>query len=175
METPGRSPAIRFLNVAASNAISLIVTFGDYSEIVTAMCELAKEELSKLEQVHQHILKRGWVLGKERKDHYVNELAAFMRKGYKRNIVLIDRLLFGAMIEARSCERFRILSEKIEDPELAQFYHDLMVSEANHYTLFLGFARKYAEGEDVEKRCEEFLSYEAGIMERYSRKETMHG
>jgi tRNA-(ms[2]io[6]A)-hydroxylase len=160
---------------AASNAISMIVTFGDYSEIVEAMIALAQEELQHFEMVHKKILERGWVLGKERKDDYVNKLYKFVRKGHKRSILLVDRLLFGAMIEARSCERFKILSENIPDKELSEFYHELMISEANHYTLFLGFARKYADGEDVEKRWQEFLDYEASIIANYGKKETMHG
>ncbi|MEI6815556.1 MAG: tRNA-(ms[2]io[6]A)-hydroxylase [Bacteroidota bacterium] len=160
---------------AASNAISIIVTFGDYSDLVEAMAALAKEELEHFQMVHKKILARGWVLGRERKDDYVNELYNFIRKGHKRNIVLVDRLLFGAMIEARSCERFRILSENIKDQELADFYRELMISEANHYTLFLGFARKYADGIDVDKRWQEFLEYEAVVINNYGKKETMHG
>jgi len=84
-------------------------------------------------------------------------------------------LLFAAMIEARSCERFKMLSEKISDPELAEFYRELMVSEAGHYTTFIGFARKYGTGVDVESRWQAYLDYEASIMANYSKKETMHG
>jgi tRNA-(ms[2]io[6]A)-hydroxylase len=84
-------------------------------------------------------------------------------------------LLFAAMIEARSCERFKMLSEKINDPELAEFYRELMVSEDGHYTTFIGFARKYGAGVDVESRWQAFLDYEAGIMANYGKKETMHG
>jgi len=160
---------------AASNAISIIVSFGDYSDIVEAMLELAQEELQHFQMVHKKILARGWVLGKERKDDYVNELYTFIRKGHKRNIVLVDRLLFGALIEARSCERFKILSENIQDKELADFYHELMISEANHYTLFLGFARKHADGIDVDKRWHEFLDFEGEVIAKYGRKESMHG
>ena len=160
---------------AASNAISLIVSYGDYPDLVEAMIELAQEELQHFQMVHKKILARGWVLGRERKDDYVNELYKFIRKGHKRNIVLVDRLLFGALIEARSCERFKILSENIPDKELSEFYHELMISEANHYTLFLNFARKYADGIDVEKRWKEFLEYEAKVISNYGKKETMHG
>ena len=99
-----------------------------------------------------------------------------MRKGYKKEIVLIDRLLFAAMVEARSCERFRILSEKISDDELKNFYRELMISEANHYTTFLGFARKYGSHvENIDKRWEEWLEYESETIRNYSKKETMHG
>lgn len=160
---------------AASNAISIVVNFPEYPDLVKAMYELAKEELTHFMQVHNIILDRGLSLGKERKDEYVNELGKFIRKGGKRQTVLVDRLLFAAMIEARSCERFRMLSENISDPELAKFYNELMISEAGHYALFISFARQYGEGEDVDKRWEEILDYEASIMKSFSKKETIHG
>jgi tRNA-(ms[2]io[6]A)-hydroxylase len=115
------------------------------------------------------------VLGRERSDEYVKELVTFMRRGHKRNIVLIDKLLFGAMIEARSCERFKVLSENINDEDLRQFYRELMISEANHYTTFIGFARKYSGGEDVDKRWQEFLDFEGQVILRYGKNETIHG
>jgi tRNA-(ms[2]io[6]A)-hydroxylase len=160
---------------AATNAITIVVQFPEYTDLVDAMIDLAREELLHFQMVHDQIKARGWTLGRERKDEYVNDLVAFMRRGHNRNIVLIDKLLFGAMIEARSCERFKILSESIKDEALRNFYRELMISEANHYTLFIGFARKYAEGEDVDKRWQEFLDYEASIMLKYSNSETMHG
>lgn len=160
---------------ATSNAIYLIVNFPEYTDLVTDMIKLAQEELSHFEMVHEKIKARGLVLGRERKDEYVGELFAFMRKGHNRKLVLIDRLLFTALIEARSCERFKLLSEKLSDPELKEFYHELMVSEATHYKTFISYARKYAQGEDVETRWQEFLAYEASIVSKYGKKETMHG
>ncbi|MBL0048612.1 MAG: tRNA-(ms[2]io[6]A)-hydroxylase [Bacteroidetes bacterium] len=160
---------------AATNAISLIVNFPECSDLVDAMIELAKEELTHFEMVHEKIRARGKVLGRERRDEYVNELYSFVRKGFKREIVLVDRLLFSAMIEARSCERFRVLSENIKDPELATFYHELMISEANHYTMFIKFAKQYANGEDVDKRWNEYLEYEATVIAKYGKRETVHG
>ncbi len=160
---------------AATNAITIVVQYPEYTDLVDAMLELAKEELTHFQQVHEKIKERGFVLGRERKDEYVNELVAFMRRGYKRNIVLVDKLLFGAIIEARSCERFKVLSENIKDEDLKKFYRDLMISEANHYTLFIGFARKYSGGEDVDKRWKEFLEHEAGIIARYGKNESIHG
>jgi len=140
------------------------------------MLNLAKEELTHFEQVHTQIKKRGSTLGRERKDDYVGELYKFMRKGYNRTIALVDRLLFAAMIEARSCERFKLLSEKIKDDELKEFYRELMISEANHYTLFIGFAKQYCEDQvDVQKRWKEWLDYEADIIKNYSKRETIHG
>ena len=161
---------------AASNAISLIVNFPCHSELVQEMTKIAGEELSHFGMVHEKLLERGHTLGFERKDNYVNELYRFMRKGHRKEIVLIDRLLFAAMIEARSCERFKILSEKLQDPDLKKFYHELMISEAGHYTTFIGFARKYGEGvEDVNARWQQWLEYEAGVIKNYGRSETIHG
>jgi tRNA 2-(methylsulfanyl)-N6-isopentenyladenosine37 hydroxylase len=160
---------------AASNAISIIVHYPEYSDLVDAMTELAREELEHFGMVHARIKARGKVLGRERKDSYVNELFQFIRKSEGRMIHFVDRLLFAAMIEARSCERFRVLSENIKDAELAKFYRDLMISEANHYTLFITFARKYGKEVDVDKRWKEWLEYEAGVISRYGNKETIHG
>lgn len=160
---------------AATNAITIVVKFPEKTDLVTAMLELAQEELSHFQQVHQKLIERGYVLGKERRDEYVNLLYDFQRKGGSREVHLIDRLLFGAMIEARSCERFKVLSDNINDADLREFYRMLMVSEANHYTMFLNFAKKYAAGEDVEKRWQEWLDYEGEIIKGFGVKETIHG
>ncbi|HQK97190.1 MAG TPA: tRNA-(ms[2]io[6]A)-hydroxylase [Bacteroidia bacterium] len=160
---------------AATNAITIVVKFPEKTDLVTAMLELAQEELSHFQQVHQKLIERGFVLGKERRDEYVNLLYDFQRKGGSREVHLIDRLLFGAMIEARSCERFKVLSDNINDADLREFYRMLMVSEANHYTMFLNFAKKYAAGEDVEKRWQEWLDYEGEIIKGFGVKETIHG
>jgi tRNA-(ms[2]io[6]A)-hydroxylase len=161
---------------AATNAISIMISYPYHSDLVDELLSLAKEELSHFEMVHQKIKERGYTLGFERKDEYVNELYKFMRKGHKKEIVLIDRLLFSAMIEARSCERFKILSQHIKDEELRGFYHELMISEANHYTTFLAFARKYGnEVEDVNARWQQWLDYEAQVVKSYGKQETIHG
>lgn len=160
---------------AASNAISIIIRFPEFSEIVSTMLQIAQEELSHFEQVHDKILARGWTLGRERKDEYVNDLLAFIRKGQGRTVDLVDRLLFAAMIEARSCERFRVLSQNIQDPELAQFYHELMISEANHYTTFITLARKYGQDLNVDARWQEYLEYEAEVIAKYGKQEKIHG
>lgn len=161
---------------AASNAISIVVGWPEHTDLVDTMLSIAKEELTHFEMVHEKIKERGFQLGMERKDDYVNDLYKFMRKGYKRNIVLIDRLLFAAIVEARSCERFRILSEQVGDADLRNFYRELMISEANHYTTFLGFARQYGNAiEDVNKRWQQWLDYESEVIRNYSKKETMHG
>jgi tRNA-(ms[2]io[6]A)-hydroxylase len=160
---------------AASNAISIVVKFPEHADLVEEMIKLSQEELSHFQMVHEKIINRGLRLGRERKDHYVNLLYGFMKKGGNRDEVLIDRLLFAAMVEARSCERFKVLSENIDDAELASFYHELMVSEATHYTLFIGFARKYAGSIDIDKRWEEWLAYEAEIIGKFGVRETVHG
>lgn len=161
---------------AASNAISIIIGWPQHSDLVDTLLSIAKEELTHFEMVHQLIKARGYKLGFERKDDYVNDLYKFMRKGYKKHIFLIDRLLFAAMIEARSCERFKLLSECLEDEELRSFYRELMISEANHYTTFLSFARQYGnQYEDVNARWQKWLDYEAGILKSYGKSETIHG
>lgn len=160
---------------AASNAITLIVQNPNLSDLVQEMAALVQEEMDHFKRVHDIILERGFVLGRERKDDYVNELLKFVKKGGSRNEQLIDRLLFAAMIEARSCERFKVLSEYINDEKLAAFYHELMISEATHYTMFIKLARKYAGNVDVEKRWQEFLNYEAEVIQNYGKKETIHG
>ncbi len=160
---------------AASNAISLLVSYPEHTDMVDTLLSIAKEELTHFEMVHQKIKERGYKLGRERKDEYVNDLYGFMRKGYTRNYVLVDRLLFAALIEARSCERFKLLSEEIADEDLRNFYKELMISEAGHYTTFIGFARKYGAGHDIDKRWKEWLDFEAGVIGKYGKKETMHG
>mgnify|MGYP000607379353 FL=1 len=160
---------------AASTAISLIVGFPEYTELVQEMIALVKEEISHFKMVHDRILENGWVLGRDRKDAYVLKLITFFPKGGSRTTQLVHRLLYAALIEARSCERFRLLSEELEDKELAEFYRKLMVSEANHYTMFLGFARQYGERNEVDKKWQDLLTFEAEIMKDLSKSETIHG
>lgn len=160
---------------AASTAISLIIGFPEKSDLVQAMTDLVKEEMSHFKMVHDKIVKRGWALGRERKDEYVNQLMQFFPKGGSREVHLTHKLLYAALIEARSCERFRLLSEQLPDKELADFYRKLMVSEANHYSLFLGFARQYNQREVVDKKWNDLLEFEAQLMKNLGVKETMHG
>ena len=160
---------------ATSTAISLIVSFPEYTELVQEMTKLVKEEISHFQMVHDKIIARGWVLGRDRKDQYVVQLITFFPKGGSRTTQLVHRLLYAALIEARSCERFKLLSEELNEKELADFYRSLMVSEANHYTMFLNFARQYGDREEVDKKWEDLLIYEANIMKNLGTKETMHG
>jgi len=160
---------------AASNAITLIVQNPNLSDLVQEMAALVQEEMDHFKRVHDIILERGFILGRERKDDYVNELRKFMITGGSRSVQLIDRLLLSAMIEARSCERFKVMSEHINDQQLSEFYHELMISEATHYSTFIRLAKKYADGTDVDKRWKEFLDYEAQVIQNYGKSETIHG
>jgi tRNA-(ms[2]io[6]A)-hydroxylase len=160
---------------AATNAIYLIAHNSQYEDLVTDLLEIAKEELEHFQMVHNIIKERGYKLGRERKDSYVNELYKFMNNGGNHLQIMIDRLLFSAMIEARSCERFKLLSDRIKDKELAKFYYDLMVSEAGHYTVFIGFARKYGKGIDVDKRWQKLVEFEGELIKRYGKSQTIHG
>lgn len=160
---------------AASTAISLIVNYPEYTDLVKEMTALVKEEIAHFKMVHDKIVERGWVLGRDRKDLYVGEIMKFFPKGGSRKDNLIHRLLYAALIEARSCERFRLLSEQLEDKELAEFYRKLMVSEANHYTMFLGFARLYGDRKEVDKKWQDLLTFEAKVMENLSKDHYIHG
>ena len=150
---------------AASTGISLIQKYPEYEHMVDAVLPIVTEEWGHFKMVLDQLKKRGLKLGKQRKDEYVNELMKFVRKGGNRDEVLMDKLLFSAMIEARSCERFKLLSKEMEDEELRDFYKRLMVSEAGHYKLFLDLACEVYDKDKVMKRWDEWLEHEAGIMQ----------
>lgn len=160
---------------AASTAISLIISFPEYTDLVEEMIALSREEMGHFKMVHDLIIARGQTLGRDRKDEYVLQLLKFFPKGGSRTTQLVHRLLYAALIEARSCERFRLLSEQLEDRSLADFYHKLMVSEATHYVMFLTFARKYGNREEVDEKWQRLLDYEGEIMKNLGKKENIHG
>ena len=162
---------------AASNAITIITINSEYPDLVSDMLDIAREEIEHFKMVHDIIVKRGLTMARERKDEYVGELAQYMKQSNNGSRVsgFVERLLFSAMIEARSCERFKVLSENFKDPELAQFYRELMGSEAGHHVTFLNYARKYGFGIDVEKRWQEWLNFEAGVIAKYGKSEGIHG
>lgn len=163
---------------AASNAISMIVQYPHYSDLVQAMTAICQEEMEHFDRVHQKLLERGLTLGFERKDPYVNDLSLFLRRNKTNSSkkgLFVNQMLFAAMIEARSCERFKILSEQLEDEDLRNFYRGLMESEARHYTTFLHYAKKYGDGIDVEQRWNDFLKFEADLMLDYGKSQTIHG
>jgi len=163
---------------AASNAISVIVQYPMYPDLVKAMTEICQEEMTHFHMVHELILAKGLTLGFERKDPYVNDLSEYLRRNKTNSSPqgqFVNKMLFAAMVEARSCERFKILSEELPEEDLRLFYRTLMESEARHYTTFLGFARKYGNGVDVDQCWNDFLEFEAELMEKYGTSETIHG
>lgn len=149
---------------AATTGISMIVLHPDKEELVQVMTDLVEEEWQHFRRVLDELKKRGYKLGKARKDEYANRLLQHIRKGHKPAVVLMDKLLVNALIEARSCERFRLLSQEVNDPELKAFYHELMASEAGHYRTFIDLAKKYNDPEVVKQRWNEFLDIEAEIL-----------
>ncbi len=160
---------------AASTSISLIQTYPDFVVMVDSLVPIVTEEWGHFKMVLDHLKKRDLKLGRQRKDEYVNQLNKFVRQGGSRTDSLIEKLLFSALIEARSCERFRLLSKNINDEELKQFYKNLMVSEAGHYRLFLDLACNLGGKEKVLNRWDEWLEFEADIMKNLSiRGDRMH-
>lgn len=163
---------------AASNAISIIVQYPMYPDLVKSMTEICKEEMEHFNMVHERILAMGLTLGFERKDPYVNDLSEYLRRNKTNSSpegLFVNKMLFAAIIEARSCERFKLLSESLTDEELRLFYRSFMESEARHYTTFLGFARKYSRGIDVDQRWMDLLEFEARLMKSYGNNHTIHG
>lgn len=149
---------------AASSCISLIIQFPEREKLVEMLTPVVAEEWAHFELVIEHLKKRGFALGRARKDEYVTRLSDVMIKGGSRDEQLVERLLLNALIEARSCERFKLLWKNLEDQELQRFYYDLMVSEAGHYHNFIELAREYLPEEKVEKRWKAFLQQEAEIL-----------
>lgn len=163
---------------AASNAISIIVQYPHLTDLVQEMTAICQEEMEHFDMVHKKLIERGLALGPERRDEYVNDLylhLKHMHSGNPKTSHFVNQMLFAAMIEARSCERFKILSEELQDEDLRTFYRDLMESEARHYTTFLKFAKKYGGSIDVDQRWKNYLEYEASLMSKYGKSETMHG
>ena len=160
---------------AASSMISMIQMHPEREDIVDALAPIVSEEWGHFRAVLAQIKKRGFKLGMQRKDDYVKLLQQARHKGGDRKALLLDQLLMCAMIEARSCERFRVLSLELEDQELAQFYHGFMVAEAGHYKLFIKLAKQYFTDEEVADRWQYWLDYEAEIMKQYAaRPDRMH-
>ena len=160
---------------AATSCISLIQAYPEYEELVRELAPIVTEEWGHFRSVLREMDKRGLKLGRQRKDEYVNKLLAFQKKGGSREDKLLGKLLICALIEARSCERFRLMSLHINDAELREFYHRFMISEAGHYRLFIELARKYFGEERVNPRWDAYLQREAEIMEELElRGDRMH-
>lgn len=151
---------------AASSCISIIQQFPDYERIVEEVAPVVTEEWGHFRMVLKELKRRNLRLGRQRADRYVNELIKFQKKGGTREDQLLEKLLMAALIEARSCERFRLLSTGLEDAHLRQFYHEFMVSEAGHYRMFLDLAHTYLDNDKVKTRWQEWLNYEAELMQR---------
>jgi tRNA 2-(methylsulfanyl)-N6-isopentenyladenosine37 hydroxylase len=160
---------------AATSGISLIVKYPDKTRLVEEMTALVAEEWSHFERVMEELKKRGFGLGRNRPDEYVVELAKHIRKGDKRERQLMDHLLINALIEARSCERFKLLWKNIKDEGLQKFYYELMVSEAAHFVSFVKLAKEYMPPEVVDARLQELLKIEAEIIANLApRPDRMH-
>ena len=149
---------------AASSCISLIVNFPEKQEMVDALTPIVAEEWAHFERVLEELRRRGFSLKAQRKDEYVEQLMKVIRHGGSREFQLVERLLVNALIEARSCERFKILWKNINDDGLSKFYHELMISEAGHYRNFIQLAKKYLPEEKVMTRWRELLEEEARIV-----------
>lgn len=160
---------------AATSCISLIQQYPERKEMVDELAPIVTEEWGHFRMVLRELDKRNLELGRQRKDEYVNALLNFQKKGGSRDDRLLEKLLTCALIEARSCERFRLLSLYINDEDLKEFYHKFMVSEAGHYRLFIDLAKQYFGEERVKKRWQEYLDREAEIMKELElRGDRMH-
>jgi len=160
---------------AATSCISLIQRYNDKEKLVAELAPIVTEEWGHFRSVLAELKKRNLKLGRQRKDEYVNELLKFEKKGGSEEDRLLDKLLICALIEARSCERFKRLSEGLDDKYLRNFYRKFMESEAGHYALFIDLAETYIEKKIVRKRWKEWLDHEAEIMKNLSiRGDRMH-
>ncbi|CAM1358995.1 tRNA-(ms[2]io[6]A)-hydroxylase [Tenacibaculum xiamenense] len=160
---------------AASNAVSIIINYSEETELVKDMSDIAIEEMEHFRMVHNIMVDRGMVLGQATKNDYALKLQKFFPHTGNRKEALIHRLLVAALIEARSCERFKVFADNMNDEELSKFYTDLMISEANHYTLFLSYARKYMDREVVDKKWNDLLNFEAEMMKNRGNIAKVHG
>lgn len=149
---------------AASTGISMIIHYPEKTRLVEELTALVAEEWEHFDRVLQELRKRGFALGRPRKDEYVVQLLTHVRKGGARERQLMDQLLVSALIEARSCERFKLLWKNIADPELSQFYYELMASEAGHFVSYVDLAKEYCDPQEVDARLQELLKIEGEIV-----------
>lgn len=160
---------------AASNAVSIIINYSEETALVKDMSDIAIEEMEHFRMVHNIMIERNMVLGQATKNDYALKLQKFFPHTGNRKEALVHRLLVAALIEARSCERFKVFADNLQDEQLSKFYLDLMVSEANHYTLFLGYARKYMDKSIVNKKWSDLLAFEAEMMKTRGTTAKVHG
>lgn len=160
---------------AATQCISLIQLYPDKPELVNALSPIVTEEWGHFRMVWAEMKKRGYPLGRQRKDDYVNLLLQHAPKNKPGDEKLLHRLMTCALIEARSCERFRLLSEELEEEALRSFYHKFMVSEAGHYRLFIDLAEQYYPVEKVRAVWAQWLNIEAQVLQMLTpRGDRMH-
>ena len=160
---------------AASSCISLIVQYPQYQKLIDVLTPVVAEEWEHFQRVLGHLKKRGYSLGVPRKDEYVVALHKNIPKGGSKEEQLMEKLLVNALIEARSCERFKLLWQEIEDPDLKNFYHELMISEAGHYKNFVSLAKEYQPANRVQQRWDHWLEIEAQIISNLEvRSDRMH-
>ncbi len=160
---------------AAAGGFSLIISYSEETEMVKALSEYTIEETEHFKLVHDFMVSRGFTLGRDSKSNYAAHLFKFFPKTKDRTESLVSRCLIAAIIEARSCERFKTLADYTSDKELEKFYRDLIVSEAGHYTQFIKFARKYQDKEIVDKKWDNLLEYEAAFMNTQGKTPLVHG
>jgi tRNA-(ms[2]io[6]A)-hydroxylase len=151
---------------AASSCISMIQQFPEREKLVEEVAPVVTEEWGHFRMVLKELKRRKLKLGRQRSDVYVNELMKFQKKGGSREEQLLEKLLMAALIEARSCERFRLLSEGLADVKLREFYREFMISEAGHYRMFIALAEEYFGKQKTKQRWQEWLSFEADVMKR---------
>lgn len=162
---------------AAQSALSLVARFGaEDPDLVAPLVALAHEETEHFEAVHARIRARGGVMSHPGSDEYV---AALRRAaGADRDDgqdPLLDRLLISALVEARSCERFKLLSERLGDASLRAFYRELMGSEAKHFRLFAGLAEGRFGADAARARLEVLAGREAVVAGKLPLGPTVHG
>lgn len=160
---------------AAAAAMSLIIGYSEDSDLVTKMQSIVLEEIEHFGMVHKIMIAKGMTLGQDQKSVYVKHLLSFFNKTKDRTESLVNRLLISALIEARSCERFNTLSNHLSDKTLAKFYKDLVTSEAGHYSLFLGLARRYQDRDIVDKKWDDLTNYEANYIKNKGNTALVHG
>jgi tRNA-(ms[2]io[6]A)-hydroxylase len=161
---------------AAANALELLNRWPEPNppeNWITAMTAIARDEVEHLAVVCRLLARRGGRLTKQHSNPYASALRQLVRKGEGRD-ELVDRLIVSALIEARSCERFKLLAEFSQDAELAKLYRGLWASEHGHYRMFLQLAERVDSRESVERRWDQMLDAEARIIQSQEVGPRMH-
>ena len=157
---------------AASTALGLIFRYPERSSMMIPLAQLAREELVHFEQVLQHLDRRGIPFRRQGPSPYAGQLMDACVKDEPRR--LLDTLICCSLIEARSCERMRLLSENVEDRELAEFFNSLLASEARHNATYLSLAEEYFPRDSVRVRLLGLADIEAQILQEPCEMVRMH-